>query len=65
MPQAAAYYRALAREGELVFTASPYSRGAGDVPFGFDWSFDYYPLAYSRPGPTVSLYRLHGGRCGT
>ena len=65
VPQAAAYYRALAREGELVFTASPYSRGAGDVPFGFDWSFDYYPLAYSRPGPTVSLYRLHGGRCGT
>jgi 4-amino-4-deoxy-L-arabinose transferase-like glycosyltransferase len=65
VPGANAYYRALAREGELVFTASPYAGGAGPVPFGFDWSFDYYPLAYGRPGPTVSLYRLHGGRCGT
>ena len=28
------------------------ARGGGEaVPFNFDWSFDYYPLAYSRPGP--------------
>ncbi len=64
MPLAVAYYRALASQGEVVFQASPYSHGSGPVPFGFDWSFDYYPLAYHRPGPTMTVYRLHGGRCG-
>ncbi len=64
VPLAVAYYRRLAREGEVVFRASPYARGARAVPFGFDWSFDYYPLSYARPGPYVTVYRLHGGRCG-
>lgn len=63
-PLAVAYYRALARQGEVVFRSSPYARGAGPVAFGFDWSFDYYPLAYARPGPYMTVYRLHGGRCG-
>ncbi len=63
-PLAVAYYRALARQGEVVFRASPYARGAGAVAFGFDWSFDYYPLAYERPGPYMTVYRLRGGRCG-
>ncbi|HEV2974673.1 MAG TPA: glycosyltransferase family 39 protein [Solirubrobacteraceae bacterium] len=64
VPLAVAYYRALERQGEVVFRASPYARGARPVAFGFDWSFDYYPLAYARPGPYVTVYRLHGGRCG-
>ena len=64
-PSAIAYYRALAAQGEVVYRASPYARGHGPVPFGFDWSFDYYPLAYDRPGPAMTVYRLHGGRCGT
>jgi len=64
VPGAVAYYRALARQGERVFTASPYGAGKGAVPFGFDWSFDYYPLAYARPGPELAVYRLHGGLCG-
>jgi hypothetical protein len=63
VPQAVAYYRALQRQGEVVFRASPYARGAHPVAFGFDWSFDYYPLAYDRPGPAITVYRLHGGRC--
>ena len=63
-PPAVAYYRALESEGEVVFRASPYARGERPVPFGFDWSFDYYPLAYTRPGPDMTVYRLHGGRCG-
>ena len=63
VPQAIAYYRALVRRGEVVFRASPYARGQHAVAFGFDWSFDYYPLAYHRPGPTMTVYRLHGGRC--
>jgi Dolichyl-phosphate-mannose-protein mannosyltransferase len=63
VPQAIAYYRELARQGEVVYRASPYARGQGPVAFGFDWSFDYYPLAYKRPGPQITVYRLHGGRC--
>jgi Dolichyl-phosphate-mannose-protein mannosyltransferase len=63
VPLAFAYYKALAQQGEVVFGASPYSRAKGSVAFNFDWSFDYYPLAYRRPGPQITLYRLHGGRC--
>jgi 4-amino-4-deoxy-L-arabinose transferase-like glycosyltransferase len=64
-PRAIAYYRALARAGEVVFRASPYTPGQGPVAFNFDWSFDYYPLSYRRPGPQMTVYRLHGGRCGS
>jgi hypothetical protein len=63
VPLAIAYYRALAARGEVVFRSSPYALGEGPVPFGFDWSFDYYPLSYERPGPSVTVYRLRGGRC--
>jgi len=63
-PNAIAYYRALAAQGEVVHRSSPYGGGRGPVGFDFDWSFDYYPLAYDRPGPTMTVYRLHGGRCG-
>jgi Dolichyl-phosphate-mannose-protein mannosyltransferase len=64
VPEAIAYYKALARQGQVVYHASPYSPGAHPVGFNFDWSFDYYPLAYERPGPEMTVYRLHGGRCG-
>jgi hypothetical protein len=64
VPQAIAYYAALAKQGEVVYRASPYSHGRDRVGFDFDWSFDYYPLAYYRPGPEMTVYRLHGGRCG-
>jgi hypothetical protein len=63
VPQAIAYYQALRREGTVAYVASPYTRGSGPVSFNFDWSFDYYPMAYRRPGPTITVYRLHGGRC--
>jgi hypothetical protein len=62
-PLAVAYYRALARAGTVVYHVSPYATGARPVAFDFDWSFDYYPLAYARPGPEVVVYRLRGGRC--
>jgi len=64
VPEAIAYYRALAAQGQVVYHVSPYSLGARPVAFSFDWSFDYYPLAYRRPGPEMTVYRLHGGRCG-
>jgi hypothetical protein len=64
VPLALAYYRALSEQGQVVYRASPYGSGAGPVAFNFDWSFDYYPPAYRRPGPAIVIYRLHGGRCG-
>jgi 4-amino-4-deoxy-L-arabinose transferase-like glycosyltransferase len=62
-PHAVAYYRALARAATVVYRVSPYRPGARPPAFNFDWSFDYYPLAYVRPGPEVTVYRLRGGRC--
>jgi 4-amino-4-deoxy-L-arabinose transferase-like glycosyltransferase len=62
-PLAIAYYRALEAQGQVLFRASPYARKRRAVPFGFDWSFNYYPLAYQRPGPEMTVYRLRGGRC--
>jgi hypothetical protein len=63
VPQAIAYYRALRREATVAYRASPYAAGRAPVSFNFDWSFDYYPRAYRRPGPAMTVYRLHGGRC--
>ncbi len=65
VPLALAYYRALAAQGQVVRRFSPYASGQGPVAFNFDWSFDYYPRAYRRPGPAMTVYRLHGGRCAT
>jgi len=63
VPQAVAYYRALAKAGQRVLTVSPLGGGRTDVPFNFDWSFDYYPSSYVRPGPLVTVYHLRGGAC--
>ena len=62
VPRARSYYRALERDADVVFKSSPWAEGEA-VPFDFDWSFDYYPLAYERPGPEMTVYRLRGGRC--
>jgi hypothetical protein len=63
-PNAIAYYAALARRSKLVYHVSPFANGDRSVPFSFDWSIDYYPSQYRRPGPEMSVYRLSGGRCG-
>jgi hypothetical protein len=62
-PFASAYYRALASQAEVAYRVSPYSPGSSPTRFGFDWSFDYYPLSYAHPGPEMTVYRLRGGRC--
>jgi hypothetical protein len=64
VPRAIAYYRELERRADVAFHASPFHPGADPVAFNFDWSFDYYPLAYARPGPEMTIFRLKGGRCG-
>ncbi|MTD43493.1 phospholipid carrier-dependent glycosyltransferase [Conexibacter sp. W3-3-2] len=63
VPGAIAYYKELEKRSILVREDSPYREGADPVDFNFDWSFQYYPLAYHRPGPLIRVYRLTGGRC--
>jgi uncharacterized protein (TIGR03382 family) len=63
VPRALAYYKELERRADTAYVASPYRRGADSVDFNFDWSFDFYPLAYHRPGPTMWVYHLRGGKC--
>ena len=60
VPNALRYYDLLRRRGEVVYRASPYEGGAGPVPFSFDASFNFSPLAYARPGPEIVIYRLPG-----
>ena len=55
--QSDAYYARLRAESDGVRTFSPWARGK-TVPLHFDWSFDYYPDAYVRPGTEVTLYHL-------
>ncbi len=62
-PRALEYYRLLERRSKVAHNVSPYSEGKGPVKFNFDWTFDYYPLAYNRPGPEMTIYRLQGGQC--
>jgi hypothetical protein len=59
LPRAAAYYRRLERESQVVYRGDPYKPGEGPVPFHFDLSYNYYPSAYERPGPEVTIYRLN------
>jgi hypothetical protein len=62
-PGAVQYYAQLATRARLVYHVSPFGRGSHPVPFSFDWSIDYYPRQFNRPGPEMSVYRLTGGRC--
>jgi 4-amino-4-deoxy-L-arabinose transferase-like glycosyltransferase len=57
-PSAIAYYAALSNQATLMFHISPFAKGNRAVPFSFDWSSDYYPGQYARPGPEMSVYRL-------
>jgi Dolichyl-phosphate-mannose-protein mannosyltransferase len=63
VPAAIAYYAELERRADRVAEFSPYRSGHGPVAFNFDWSFDYEPLAYRRPGPVMTVYRLRAGAC--
>ena len=67
---ARAYYRRLTREATVAYQDSPFAARAAPIApartpvrYQADWSFDYYPVAYRRPGPVITFYRLHGGRC--
>jgi hypothetical protein len=62
-PGAIAYYRELESRSEVAYEASPYVEGKGPVEFNFDWTFNYFPLDYHRPGPVMTVHRLTGGPC--
>jgi hypothetical protein len=64
-PEAIAYYAQLANRARLMYHVSPFGAGDRAVPFSFDWSIDYAPGQYVRPGPEMSVYRLTEGRCAT
>lgn len=63
VPKAIAFYDELDRSAELVARFSPVSSDAELPAFNFDWSFDYYPTAYYRPGPEVKIYKLNNDAC--
>lgn len=58
LPGAEAYYRRLDEESTVVARFSPYRPGATAPDFSYDFSFDWYPWAFERPGPYVELRRL-------
>jgi dolichyl-phosphate-mannose-protein mannosyltransferase len=70
---ARAYYSRLDRESSVAQEFSPYDPDATPVKFSFEYSFDYLPRAFARPGPVVVVRRLEGctqrygreGRTGT
>lgn len=62
VPRALAYYRRLERESKLIYHASPFKPGAKPVPLHFDYSYNYYPTAYYRPGGIVDIYMLDNCR---
>ncbi|HEX4717469.1 MAG TPA: glycosyltransferase family 39 protein [Thermoleophilaceae bacterium] len=58
LPQALAYYDELAKQSKVVYHVSPYKPGAAPPRFDFDFSYNYYPSAFRRPGPEITIYRL-------
>ena len=56
------YYPALDDASAQTVTFSPYREGADPVEFSYDFSFNYAPRAYERPGPVVEIHRLRD--CG-
>jgi hypothetical protein len=58
VPRALPYYARLKSGARLAYKVAPYAAGAKGVPFSFDFSFNYYPLQYDRPGPEIDVYRL-------
>jgi MFS family permease len=59
LPRALAYYDRLERDSRHILHLSPYKKGRGPVPLHYDFSYDYYPTAYHRPGGVVDVYRLN------
>jgi hypothetical protein len=58
VPKALAYYQKLERESRHLLHLTPFKPGRRPVPLHFDFSYNYYPTAYYRPGGIVDVYQL-------
>jgi hypothetical protein len=58
VPKALAYYQRLERESRHILHLTPFKPGRAPVPLHFDFSYNYYPTAYYRPGGIVDVYQL-------
>jgi hypothetical protein len=58
VPKALAYYQRLERESVHLLHLTPFKAGRRPVPLHFDFSYNYYPTAYYRPGGIVDVYQL-------
>jgi len=57
-PRSLGYYERLERESKLLWQKAPYEKGAEPPKFDFDFSYNYYPTAFNRPGPEIKIYQL-------
>lgn len=57
-PEAIKYYRALERQADLKFEIQPFDGPKAKNYFQYDLAFNYAPLRYELPGPSVRIYRL-------
>jgi hypothetical protein len=64
VPEALAYDQRLERESAHLLHLSPFKPGRKPVPLHFDFSYNYYPTAYHRPGGVVDLYQLDNCKQG-
>jgi len=62
LPGARAYYVRLNRESDRTQLFDPWRPGSSRPGFNFDMSFNYYPRAFTRPGPLVEINHLRGCR---
>jgi hypothetical protein len=58
VPQAIAYYHALARQADLRYRLAPFGGPDADNYFQYDFAIDFAPLKFHLPGPTMRVYRL-------
>lgn len=58
VPEAIAYYHALARQADLRYRIAPFSGPDADNYFQYDFAIDFAPLKFELPGPTMRIYRL-------
>jgi 4-amino-4-deoxy-L-arabinose transferase-like glycosyltransferase len=62
LPGAIGYYKRLNRESDRTQLFDPWRPDSARTGFNFDMSFNYYPPAYTRPGPLVEVHHLRDCR---
>ena len=60
LPGAIGYYKRLNEESDRTRLFNPWRDRADRPGFNFDMSFNYYPTAFTRPGPLIEVHHLRG-----